>query len=373
MELVPGRAPEFLTADGVGLFRAEDRVFDAMLDGWRAQLLARGLTVGTIKGMSRNVAAFQAYTNDYPWSWAAHDLDEYFAHRRSQEHPLEVRTLRTYGSSIRAFCSFLCDPRYRWVALCEQLFGDVPSQIVFDWNSPRHAVDDGIAPGRRAFTRRELQTMFDAWDDMVDREYARGSKRWLPALRDSIAFKVGYAYGLRRQELVMLEVGDFGPNPHVPAYGRFGAAQVRFGKGTSGSGPRRRTVLTVPEFEWVVELLEFWTAEGRAGFATADRSSSLWPSERAGVAQMRTLDRSLAHARQLAGLPAELTLHCLRHSYVTHLIEAGYDPLFVQQQVGHRHGSTTALYTSVSSDYKHKVIQRMLAERLRLGKEDDDG
>ena len=88
---------------------------------------------------------------------------------------------------------------------------------------------------------------------------------------------------------------------------------------------------------------------------------------------MRTLDRSLAHARELAGLPAELTLHCLRHSYITHLIEAGYDPLFVQQQVGHRHGSTTALYTSVSSDYKHKVIQRMLAERLRLGKEDDDG
>ncbi|WP_415139993.1 tyrosine-type recombinase/integrase [Nocardioides sp.] len=33
----------------------------------------------------------------------------------------------------------------------------------------------------------------------------------------------------------------------------------------------------------------------------------------------------------------------LRHSYVTHLIEAGYDPMFVQHQVGHSYSSTTAL------------------------------
>jgi site-specific recombinase XerD len=62
-----------------------------------------------------------------------------------------------------------------------------------------------------------------------------------------------------------------------------------------------------------------------------------------------------------------LTLHALRHSYVTHLIEAGYDPLFVQQQVGHSYSSTTALYTSVSADYKQKVVQRMIANRLRTG------
>ena len=50
----------------------------------------------------------------------------------------------------------------------------------------------------------------------------------------------------------------------------------------------------------------------------------------------------------------------LRHSYVTHLIEAGYDPLFVQQQVGHEYASTLALYTSVSSDYKTTMVRRAL-------------
>jgi hypothetical protein len=49
----------------------------------------------------------------------------------------------------------------------------------------------------RAFTRTELQTFFDATDDLVDAGFAKGSKRWLPALRDSTAFKDAYAYGLR--------------------------------------------------------------------------------------------------------------------------------------------------------------------------------
>ena len=44
-----------------------------------------------------------------------------------------------------------------------------------------------------------------------------------------------------------------------------------------------------------------------------------------------------------------MSLHSLRHSYITHLIEDGYDPLFVQQQVGHCYASTTALYTSNGS------------------------
>lgn len=61
----------------------------------------------------------------------------------------------------------------------------------------------------------------------------------------------------------------------------------------------------------------------------------------------------------------------LRHSYVTHLIEAGYDPLFVQQQVGHSYSSTTALYTSVSADFKHKTVQRMIARRLRTDQHQD--
>lgn len=175
--------------------------------------------------------------------------------------------------------------------------------------------------------------MFDVIDDFVDDAYRAGSKRWLTALRDSIAFKIGYAYGLRRRELVMLDLTDFGPNPHVPGYGNYGALTVRWAKGTKGSGPRR--------------------------------------SERGGRLTISALGRSFAAFRQRAGLPPELSLHALRHSYTTHLIEAGYDPLFVQQQLGHSFASTTSLYTSVTSDFKQRVVQQMIARRLRM--ENADG
>ena len=50
---------------------------------------------------------------------------------------------------------------------------------------------------------------------------------------------------------------------------------------------------------------------------------------------------------------------------MTHLIEDGFDPLFVQQQVGHRWGSTTALYTGVSGDYRNRAVRKALDAALR--------
>jgi len=52
---------------------------------------------------------------------------------------------------------------------------------------------------------------------------------------------------------------------------------------------------------------------------------------------------AFARARAAAGLPGELDLHCLRHSYITHLLEFGYPERFVQDQAGHAHASTTAI------------------------------
>lgn len=271
------------------------------------------------------------------------------------------------------FCAYLTHPAYGWVNFCQRTFGDIPSQICFEWNTARHTTDDAVPTGRRAFTKQELQRLFDYLDDLVDREFAAGSKRSLPLYRDSIAFKLCYAYGLRRREVTMLDLHDFGPNPHIPAYGSFGAVTIRWAKGTAGSGPRRRTVLTVPEFDWVVPMLRAWTSPGhRDRFPTADRSAALWPSERGDRVTVGSLGDAFAASRDAVGLPKELGLHCLRHSYVTHLIEAGYDPTFVQAQVGHSYASTTSLYTSVSSDFKHKAIQHMIARRIAKPKEATD-
>jgi integrase/recombinase XerD len=374
MESVPGFVPELLRADGIGLFRADERVFEAMLDGWRAQMLARGLTTATITTSCGVVERFQRYVGTFPWQWQPCDIEDYLADRRSGAKPVSVTTLRADSGAVAAFCGYLASPAYGWGSLCERTFGSAPAQICFEWNRPRHTAEDAVPPARRAFTTAELQQLFDHLDDDIDREHAAGSKRWLPLLRDSIAFKVCYAYGLRRRELAMLELHDFGPNPHVAGYGQFGAVIVRWAKGTAGSGPRRRTVLTVPQFEWVVALLQFWTGPGgRDRFATAERSASMWPSERRDQIQLGSLSDAFAAARAAVGLPRELGLHCLRHSYVTHLIEAGYDPAFVQVQLGHAHASTTGLYTSVSADFKQRTVQQMIARRLGKPLEACDG
>jgi site-specific recombinase XerD len=68
-------------------------------------------------------------------------------------------------------------------------------------------------------------------------------------------------------------------------------------------------------------------------------------TERGGRIPSGYVTERFAEYRDELGLPRELSPHALRHSYVTHLIEDGFDELFVQMQVGHRHASTTALYT----------------------------
>lgn len=369
----PGFVPRVLSDPVVGLFRADERVFDAMLDGWRAQMLARGLAVGTIETRCRLVRRFQEFCGEFPWQWRPVDIEDFLSTRRSGDRPISLTTLRSDSNAVAMFCAYLTHPAYGWTEFCEKTFGDIPSQICFDWNRPRHTTDDAMPPARRAFTKEELQRLFDYQDDLVDREHAAGTKRWLPAYRDSLAFKLCYAYGLRRRELAMLDLTDFGPNPHVPAYGMFGAVTVRWAKGTAGSGPRRRTVLTVPEFDWVVPMMQAWLSPGRRDrFVTADRSGALWPSERGDRMTLSALGDSFRAARDAAGLPRDLGLHCLRHSYVTHLIEAGYDPTFVQAQAGHAYASTTSLYTSVSADFKQKTVQQMIARRIATGAEVPD-
>ena len=67
---------------------------------------------------------------------------------------------------------------------------------------------------------------------------ARGRKGWLPAFRDATVLKVAYGFGLRRTEAAMLDVADFGPNPHAPEFGEYGVCQVRFGKAMKGPPPQ---------------------------------------------------------------------------------------------------------------------------------------
>jgi integrase/recombinase XerD len=96
------------------------RVLEAMVDGWRAQMLARGLAVDTIKGRCRVIERFVEFTNEYPWRWRPIDVDQFMAELRSAARPISLSTLRTYNNSISMFCSYISDQRYGWTAFCEK-------------------------------------------------------------------------------------------------------------------------------------------------------------------------------------------------------------------------------------------------------------
>jgi len=291
-----------------------------------------------------------------PWTWTPQQVDEWFTDMRAVRH-LRRSTLRGYQEAVRLFCGYLTDPAYGWPPECERRFGTCPVQVVHEWNAAEHVQDAEGDPAKRAFTREELQAFFDHLDGRVAQIRSAGRKGWLSAFRDAALFKIAYGYGLRRNEVRMLDVADFGRNAHAAEFGDHGVCYVRFGKAQKGSPPKRRSVLTV--WPWTVEVLAEWTGAFRPQFGPRT-TAALWPSERGARVSLDHLNRRFKAACRDLGLADGLDIHSLRRSYVTHLIEDGWDPLFVQQQAGHEHFSTTSIYTCVSSDFRVRTLRKAL-------------
>jgi len=360
---VPGAA-QLSLAPGVVHLDEPAAVFEGMVSGWARQQKSRLLTDETVAARVALIRRFTLFAGSFPWQWSAADVEDFTMSLMSGDSRLAPSTIRGHHMSLRLFCDFLLDGRYGWVEQCERRFDEIPSQICHDFNTAAHLVDYEGRPERRPFNYDELQAMFDFLDDRVDRIARSGRKGALSALRDAQMVKTAYAFGLRRRELCFLDIADLRPNPAMPQWGTYGALHVRYAKSSRGSAPRRRTVLAVPEFDWVIDGLRQWIEQGRPLLSPGSRHE-LWLTERRQRVSVKTIDKRFAELRRAAGLPAELTLHCLRHSYVTHLIEFGYPERFVTEQVGHSYASTTAIYTSVSNDFKTKTLQTALARVYR--------
>jgi integrase/recombinase XerC len=348
--------------DGAMPVRPEPALFEAMLEGWRRQQTSRRLSSSLIDGRERLVRRFAQSTGAWPWQWTSAQVEAWIT-AGGWAHS----TVRSYQGALAMFLSYVCDPRYGWVAECEARVGARPVQVCHEDNLASHVADYEGRPERRPLTRAELQAFFDAADDRVEQAMASGRKGWLAIFRDATLFKVVYGWGLRRREVAMLDVADFSANPAAPELGRFGVCQVRYGKAMRGSPPRRRAVATV--MPWTVEALEQYFQDVRPGYG-CERHPAVWLTERGGRISLRQIDDRFAQFRELADLPDDLSVHCLRHSYVSHLIEDGVDPLFVQQQVGHSWASTTAVYTTVGADARNRMLRAALARAFDEDKGD---
>ena len=354
---------------GVRQLRPEDAMVEAMLRGWRAQQVARGLAADTIDGREKLVRRFLAETNEYPWAWTPGHVEEWILSLTSERH-LARRTVRDYQTDLRLFNEYLVDARYGWGSACEEAFGpDVfPVAVFHEWNTVDHLDQYEGEPEARPFSRDELQAFFDHADAQVDRAVAGRHKGALTAYRDATVFKLIYAWGQRRTEATRIDLVDWGRNPAAPEFGSYGSVSVRYGKAKRGGPPRRRSVASV--MAWAVEAVADYIENIRPRFEAGDHPA-MFVTERGGRLKPAEINARFVTYRRALGLPEELVPHSLRHSYVTHLTEDGADRRFIQVQVGHETDSATAIYTHVSDDFMNTALRKALSPAWETQTDDD--
>lgn len=355
-------------ASDVRFLHEEESVFEAMLQGWTAQMVGgRSLRRKTAATAVSKIASFHEHSNEWPWRWSSQMFDEWMADLAGRA--LTVSTRRGYQQAVRTFCEYLCSSHYGWVVECETRFGEHPTQVCHEENMVKHLSEFEGKPGRRPLTRGELQRLLDHVDEEVDRRLAERRKGAVAAYRDATVFKVLYAWGLRANELCHLDLTDFFRSIESPQFGRFGLIQVRMGKASSGGAPKRRAVLTL--HQWAVDVLQDYLENVRPlMLKPSSPTNAVFVTERGTRLKPRDVADRFGFYRDELGLDSVLTPHALRHSYVTHLIEDGVDPVFVKEQVGHAYQSTTAIYTGVSGDFMNKMMKDAVRRVLPTPREE---
>ncbi|WP_197493591.1 tyrosine-type recombinase/integrase [Paenarthrobacter nicotinovorans] len=352
-----GFEPVVLVPD-IAYLNEEETVFKAMLTAWKAQRLGgRNLRPKTVASGVQIVRRFRDSCGELPWEWSAALFDEWMEDLVAVRR-LAPSTIRHYQNVTSQFCDFLCSPHYGWVEECERRFGTHPVQVCTEWNTTRHLQDYEGNPRRRPLTRAELQTFFDYADQQVGVRLDSGRKGTFSAYRDATLFKVAYAWGLRAAEVAGLDVTDFYRNPHAPEFGSYGMVLVRNGKASRGGAPKRRCVATL--HGWAADAVGDYI-ENIWPLVRMESSNALWVTERGARMSPVQVSMKFAEYREELSMDPVLSPHALRHSYVTHLVEDGVDPLFIQRQVGHVFQSTTAIYTSVSGEFANTMMRKAIA------------
>jgi len=171
--------------------------------------------------------------------------------------------------------------------------------------------------------------------------------------RNRAILELFYGSGVRLSELAGLNVQDLDLVE--------GLVKVR------GKGARERIVPLGPPSRdalarWIEER-SAWVREGEAG-----AGAPLFLNRRGGRLSGRSVARLLDACVRKSGIGRKISPHALRHSFATHLLDAGADLRSIQEMLGHKSLSTTQKYTAVSIGRLLEVYDRA-HPKAREGKE----
>jgi integrase/recombinase XerC len=186
----------------------------------------------------------------------------------------------------------------------------------------------------RALTLPDMERLLDADDEEA-----------LVPERERALFELLYATGLRVSEAAGLDLEDVD----------FSSRLVR----VTGKGRRERIV---PFGEAAEDALRAYlpsrdALRHRAREREPGPEEPLFVNARGGRLTSRSMARLLKRRLRAAGLPAEISPHALRHTFATHLLQAGADLRAIQELLGHASLSTTQKYTHLDAARLREVYR----------------
>jgi integrase/recombinase XerC len=262
------------------------------------------------------------------WRWLAHShlADRGFDRLGGREmrdfiiegqRRFSRRTLHNHVSGLRAFCRF-------W-----QRRGRLRRNPLSGVPLPR--LD---RPLPKFLTERQMVDLLAGPLRLLENEGVDAFTAW----RDRLVMELLYGGGLRVSELVGLNYG-----------------QIDFEAGVARVMGKGRKERLCPLGRVAMAVLTKWRNEFARDKSPGAPIIVSTRQERLPVRQVQLL---LKRYLALAGLPLDMSPHKLRHSYATHLLNAGADLRLVQELLGHVNLTTTQIYTHVSVARLKKVYEQ---------------
>jgi len=230
-----------------------------------------------------------------------------------------------------------------------------------------HLVDHGISPISLNATLTGLKFLFETTLDhpellakmhsvqephklpvVLSREEVARLLAAVDNLKHQAALAVAYGAGLRASEVVSLKVSDID-------------SQRMTLRIEQGKGSKDRYAMLSPV---LLERLRTWWKFARAQGKML-QGGWLFPGlDPIDPLSTRQLNRAVHAAAEAAGIDKRVSMHTLRHSFATHLLEQKVDIRVIQVLLGHKKLETTALYAQVATDVLREVISPI--ETLQL-------
>jgi integrase/recombinase XerD len=268
-------------------------------------LIERGLASNTVEAYSKDLNRFFLFLESRsltPIQVSQHNITEYVG---SIGRGLSPKSVARNVSAIKTFFRFLVSE------------GKIR-------NSPARLIETPKLSKRlpRVLTTGEVERLIAQPD--VSKPKGKRDRAMLETL---------YATGLRVSELVSLKLLNI----------NIEAGYLR----TLGKGSKERIV---PLGEKAIQALEAYLSDGRRYFSKRAQSSHLFLNLRGSPLTRQGFWKMIRAYGKKAGIQKRITPHSIRHSFASHLLNAGADLRAVQIMLGHADISTTQIYTHVSKE-----------------------